>query len=221
MKIRVAVFLLIFSLILAATVYAHQPIFERGNSTIENPVVVKDHSISQAIYGTLKSNNDIDFVKFNAKKGETFYLEMTVPRSRGNTAFMPYIALIGKGIYQKNTVPFKVEEGLGVVVIQPTQPKYFFEKFTQTSYNILQSIRGEIPMDGEYIVAIYSPSSGGKYALSVGEKEKFTLLDAFKFPYTYLRVKYFFSPLGTILGVIVFALLIYALYRFIKLKRRR
>lgn len=220
MKRRVLGLTLFLVLFMTFTVYAHKPLFEDRNATYDNPIIIRDHRISSVVYGNLTNTSDIDFVKFKAKRGDTFYIEMTIPRLKGNEGFRPYIALVGKGIYQRDKVPFEVQEGYGVMEVKPSQPRSFYEKFTQTSYFILQSLRGEIPEDGDYYIAVYSRESGGKYALAVGEKENFTVWDFIKFPYTWLRVKYFFSPLGTILSVGVFGALLYGLYRFIKWKRR-
>jgi hypothetical protein len=219
MKIKL-IFMIVFMIIFSSSiVYAHRPIFEKSNTTFEDPIVVPDHKISYAVYGELKTREDYDFIKFTGRQGETFYVQMTVPIIKSNEGFKPNIAIIGKGILEKDEVPFEVPKELGVVILAPGPSELFYEKFTQTSYYINQSIRGEIPEDGDYYVAIFSKDIGGKYALAIGEDDKFSLIDLVKFPLTYLKVKYFFNPLTTIFISIGVILILSAIIRIIKLRR--
>jgi hypothetical protein len=217
---KVVSFTVLLLLLFVTPAYAHKPIFEGKNSTYGKPIIIPDHTVSYAVYGDLETKEDIDFVKFRASKGETFFIQMTLPITKSNEEFKPYIALIGKGIIQKDQIPFKAPEEYGVIVIPPSPPEYFFEKFTQTSYYLAQSIRGEIVEDGDYYIAVYSPDRGGKYSLAIGEKEEWGFIDFILFPYMYLRVKYFFNPFATILIFFGVILIIAGIIRFI-LKRRR
>jgi hypothetical protein len=127
---------------------------------------------------------------------------MAIPITGGNKDFSPSIALIGKGIFQRDKVPFEIPGDFGVIVIPPVPYKYFYEKFTQTSYNISQDIIGQIPSEGDYYVAVYSPDRGGKYSLAIGDKEQFKAADILSFPLTYLKVKSFFNPMTAIFIVV-------------------
>jgi hypothetical protein len=219
MKNKTILLVVIMFFIMITPAYAHKPIFEDRNSSYDNPIVISDHKISYAVYGELKTKEDVDFIKFKGKKGDTFYIQMTIPIIKENTGFKPYIALIGKGIYQKDSVPFEIPKDFGVIVLPPGPLESFYEKFTQTSYNLSQSTRGELPEDGDYYVAIFSMDRGGKYSLAIGEKEKFNFIDIIKFPYTYLKVKYFFNPLATIIISLGVILIIAAVIRIIKVRR--
>ncbi|SEG02757.1 hypothetical protein SAMN05660865_01571 [Caloramator fervidus] len=190
-------------------VYAHKPIFETKDTTFENPIVIKDHKISYAVYGKLDRMDDVDYIKFYAKKGEPLFIQMTIPIFKGNEDFSPLFAIIGKGINRKDKLPFDIPKDYGAIVLKPTPKEYFYEKFTQTKYYIRQSIRSEIPEDGEYYVAIFSNGEKGKYTLAIGDKEKFTILDWLKMPFSYVAVKYFFNPLKTTLILILLVGLIY------------
>lgn len=219
MKIKIlwSSFVLIFFVSVFA--YAHKPIFENRNSTFENPIVISNHRISSVVYGELKNKDDVDFVKFSGKRGEEFFIEMAIPRIKGNEDFKPYIALIGKEIMKAENVSIKLPKDYGVIVIYPVPTRYFYEKFTGTSYNISQCIRGEIPSDGDYYVAIFSMGSKGKYSLTIGEKEKFSFIDIIKFPFSYLRIKSFFNPIDVIfifagaIIIIVFVVLLFKKFR--------
>jgi hypothetical protein len=219
MKIKL-VFMVLFMLIFTGTTaYAHRPLFEKNNTTFQSPILVPDHKISYAVYGVLNTKEDVDFVKFNAAQGDTFYIQMTTPVIKSNKDFEPSIAIIGKGLLQRDEVPFEVPQDLGVIILPYVSGEIFYEKFTQTSYYLNQSIRGEIPENGDYYIAVFSKELGGKYALTIGEDDKFSLIDFVKFPYTYLKVKYFFNPLTTIIITIGVILIVAAAIRIIKLRR--
>lgn len=213
---RTLVLVVVFMLIATIQAFAHKPIFEKGNSKLEKPSVIPNHKISYAVYGRLKDKSDVDFVKFSAKKGDEFFIQLAIPVMKGNQGFNPHIALIGKNLYRKDEVPFKVPEGYNVVAFPPSRTTPFYQKFTQTSYNMGTTIRGEILEDGDYYVAIYSSDKSGNYSLGVGEEEKFGFIDILKFPYTYLRVKYFFNPAATILVILGIIFLIGSLTSIIK-----
>ncbi|SKA79553.1 hypothetical protein SAMN05443428_10387 [Caloramator quimbayensis] len=218
MKRKIVIFAALFIIIFSVPAYAHKPIFEGKDLIFSNPAVVPDYQISYAVYGELKTKEDVDFVKFSAKEKDTFYVEMTIPVIKGNEDFKPYIAIIGEGIKEKADLPFKIPQSYGAIVLPPGPQNYFYEKFTQTAYYRAQSIRGEIPKSGDYYVAVYSYDRGGKYALSIGEKEKIGLIDIITFPYIYLKVKYFFNPLKTVLitGIVIIILIV-----IIKLIKKR
>jgi hypothetical protein len=219
-KLVKLVFMILFMLIFSNTIaYAHKPIFEKSNTTLDTPIVVPDHKISYAIYGELKTRKDVDFAKFKAVQGDTFFVQISVPIIKSNEDFKPSIAIIGEGILERSEVPFEVPPELGIIVLSPGPSELFYEKFTQTSYYLNQSIRGEIPKSGDYYVAVFSKEIGGKYTLIIGEDDKFSLIDLVKFPLDYLRVKYFFNPLTTIIISIGVILMLSAIVRIIKLRR--
>lgn len=219
MKSRAVLFILLLPIFFIIPGCVYKPVFEGWDSTFEKPVIVPEHRISCAVYGELKTKDDIDFIKFSAKSGDTFYVQMTVPIIKGYEDFKPYIAVIGRGINERDEVPFKVPDDYGVIVLPPGPADYFYEKFTQTSYYQGRSIRGEIPSDGNYYIAVFSQNTGGKYTLVVGEKEKFGIIDIIRFPYTYARVKYFFSPPATIFIFAGVILIITAAVKYIKFRR--
>lgn len=208
--------LFIFLLTLTTKVYAHKPIFEGKDSNMNNVITVPDHKISYAVYGELKDKTDVDVISFKAKKGDTFFVEAAIPIIKGNEDFSPYFAIAGKGFIGNNDLPFDLTEGYGAITIPPSNPTYFHEKFTGTSYNIRQKIRGTIDEDGDYYVYVFSKDRGGKYSIAIGEKEKFNLLDIIKFPFTYLRVKFFFNPVKTVLISIALVIIIVSIIKIVK-----
>ena len=213
MRRKVFLNFVLMMLVFITTVYAHKPIFETKDISFGKPITIKDHTISYAVYGSLERIDDVDFVKFYGKKGEPLFIQMTIPIIKGNEDFSPSFALMGKGIKGSDEVPFDVPDDFGVIVVKPSPKEYFYEKFTQTKYYIRQTLKGEIPEDGDYYVAVFSDGQKGKYSLAVGEKEKFTILDWIKMPLIYIVVKYFFNPVATVITLIIIIAIIFYLIR--------
>lgn len=220
MKKKIASLLIVMFTIVIIVVSAHKPIFESKDTTINSPIVIDNHQISYAMYGELEGKNDVDFYEFEAKEGQNFYIEMLVPKIKLNKDFEPNFVIISKQIKNKDIVPFDIPEGYGAINV-PYPQNYtneFFEKFTQTTYLRAQSISGTIEKDGTYIVGVYSTSKGGKYTLAIGKKEDFGFKDILTFPYIYLKIKYFFNPIITLLCI---ATVIFVFVGFYTLKKKR
>ncbi|KMT21246.1 hypothetical protein [Clostridium cylindrosporum] len=183
-------------------------IFERKDASFSAPVTINNHMNSNTIYGKINKNNDIDFIKFKGKKYENFYIELRIPNLTGEKGFSPEIVLISKEIVQKDAIPFDLPKGYGALVIKSTDNKSkYFDSFTGSYYHLAQSLRGEIPENGEYYVAVYNEKSNGKYVLDLGERKKFSISDFLKVPYLYFKVKFFFSPIKliSIIALIIIA----------------
>lgn len=211
----------IFLVFITTVVSAHKPIFENKDTSINAPIVIDNHQISYAIYAELDGKNDVDFYEFEAKEGQNFYIEMLVPKIKSNKNFEPNFVIISKQIQNKDSVPFDIPQGYGVInVPYPTDyTNEFYEKFTQTTYLKAQSINGIIEKDGKYIIGVYSTTKGGKYTLAIGKKEDFGFKDILTFPYIYFKVKYFFNPVITLLCLATVILVILGFYT-LKKKRR-
>ncbi|CDF58353.1 hypothetical protein [Thermobrachium celere] len=220
MNKKISIVFVLFFLFTITVVSAHKPIFENKDTTITSPIIIDDHTISYAVYGSLDDKNDVDFLEFDAKEGEKFYIEMLVPKIKSNIGFEPNFAIISKEISTKHEVPFTVPKGYGVInVVYPKNyENEFYEKFTQTKYLKGQSISGIINKSGKYIIAVYSAGKGGKYTLAIGKKEDFGIKDLITFPYVYFKIKYFFNPVFTCLGLAAIFIFIVGL---INIKRKR
>lgn len=210
------------TIILSVLAYAHIPVFSK-NVTIQNAVTIKDSQASYAVYGNLKEEGQVDYIRFYAKKGDPVYIELAVPMLKDEENFMPSFALIGKGMPESNNVmPFTVPDDCGFAIFNSGK-KYgtYFEPYTQTIYIVRQEIRMKSPSTGEFYIAAYSPQGKeGKYLIAIGEKDKFNFMDVLIFPYLWLKVKYWFNPARAISIVIVLALVITGIIYYIRKKKR-
>jgi hypothetical protein len=154
---------------------AHQPFFEDSDFTVAVPGRVKDPTVSTAIYATLDTRSDVDYVTFDGKRGQSILVGVTIPAIEGQEDFTPTVAVLGPGLPAAELPPSLSEpEGAGAVVwTAPAGPaNVFFEPFSRTSYWERQENRIELPADGRYTLAVWSDAGAvGRYTLVVGDRE--------------------------------------------------
>jgi hypothetical protein len=174
-----AVCLMLFSASLAS---AHQPFFEDKDFTAKAPGTVKDPTVSTALYATLDSPRDVDYVTFEGKRGDSVLIGLTIPAIEGQENFTPTVAIMGPGLPQTGvaqlprrvTPPANSNPPAGALVWRaaPGKPTAFFEPFSRTKYWERQENRIKLPADGRYTVAVWSDSCAvGRYTLVVGDRE--------------------------------------------------
>jgi hypothetical protein len=163
---------------------AHQPFFEDSDFTAQKPGSVKDPTVSTALYATLDSRRDVDYVTFDGKRGQSILVGITIPAIAGQEHFTPTVAVMGPGL-AGGKLPRQVAQpqnpnGAGApvgAVVWPAPPgpaAVFFEPFSRTSYWERQEDRVVLPEDGRYTVAVWSDSGAtGRYTLVVGDREVF------------------------------------------------
>ena len=86
---------MLFSTSLAS---AHQPFFEDKDFTAKAPGTVKDPTVSTALYATLDSPRDVDYVTFDGKRGDSVLIGLTIPAIDGQENFTPTVAIMGPGL---------------------------------------------------------------------------------------------------------------------------
>jgi hypothetical protein len=180
----------------AAPVGAHRPYFEEQDIRPEAPWSVDDPTISTAIYATLDSAQDVDYVRFQGRAGQTILLALTIPQVEGQDLFAPTMALMGPGLPQADLPPQVARpEGGGALVFPPAPgpAPTFFEPFSRTSYWDRQEERVPLPADGPYTVAVWHPEGQvGRYVFVVGDRELPGGDPTFP-----LKMRSYWAPVGT------------------------
>ena len=166
---------LLFLLAMTPSAEAHQPYFEDEDWTPANAYRVKDPTVSTALYATLDRRDDVDYVRFTGRAGQSILLGLTIPQIEGQENFTPTLALIGPGLPAAR-LPAHIETlpdtGASVLRAAPGEPTSFFEPFSRTRYWERQEDRFVLPADGEYWVAVWSDAGQvGRYTLVVGDRE--------------------------------------------------
>lgn len=195
-KIIFVVFLL--SIIYTDLAFGHKLISHDDNHRdFDSALVIPDHSISWAIYENL-GVNEAKFYTFEAKKGDSFYASIIIPKIQGLEKYAPTMVLVGednfimeKAIYEKE---FPGNE--------------FYEPFGQVTYWERQELRTEIPKDGTYFIVVTDEKNqSGKYSLAVGEVEDFSGENMFALlPKAWLDTKLFVNDYASI--VVAFGIFI-------------
>jgi hypothetical protein len=172
---------LLLVLLTASLASAHQPFFEDRDFTADAPGSVRDPTVSTALYATLATAQDVDYVTFEGKRGQSILIGITIPAIEGQENFTPTVALVGPGL-PAATLPPQIAVrkatdstwGARVWPAAPGQANVFFEPFSRTSYWERQEDRIALPADGTYTLAVWSDSGAtGRYTLVVGDREVF------------------------------------------------
>lgn len=216
MKIGMAVLLLLTLLLQASPVSAHQPRIVTGNKVVE----IKKPEISQAFYGTLQGEPNT--YRLVADDEFHLYTGMLVPDlpDRRKDFMVSVFAVDAEG---QNRLLYELDG---------TQRPWetFVEPFVADRY--LQGPEDDRTLPaGQYHIIVSNPDNLGKYVLSVGRKETFTVKEMIQTIWRLPAVKKFFnkSPwtayfnlVGLFLlvaGVLLIAV-IFGVYRVVSLIRK-
>ena len=223
-KLSLLVLLSFFVLFNIAPADAHKPIQSDGtNLTYESALQIPDHKISWVIYEELDVFQS-KFYTFEAKKGESFYSSIVIPKLDPFVAYKPSLALAGEQILIENIHNIDAELPPGGIVVYDYNgvipSEEFYEPFGQTTYWERQEIRITIPEDGTYYI-IVSDSQGfsGKYSLAVGTIEDFSTIDFFTvLPSAWFETKLFY---GDYLSLSIFFAILFGIPTLIILRIKR
>jgi len=166
--------LLLMLVVLIAPALAHQPFFEDKEFTSDNPMYIKDPTISTAVYATLETPNNTDYYTFNGSKGELVLLSITIPQLAGQENFTPIMALMGPDLPNAD-LPNKVikPQNSGALILPPpVNATTFFEPFSRKSYWTRQEQNVTLPANRSYEVAVWDDKGQiGRYVFVIGYKE--------------------------------------------------
>jgi hypothetical protein len=198
-KIALVALLSFFVLFNFVPADAHKPIQSDGkNLSYENALQIPDHRISWVIYEELEVFQT-KFYSFDAKKGESFYASIVIPKLEPLESYKPSLAIAGEGIQLQNIHNINAELPPGGIVVYDYDgiipSEEFYEPFGQTTYWERQEIKISIPEDGTYYIMVFdSQGFPGKYSLAVGTIEDFSMIDFFTtLPSAWFETKLFYG----------------------------
>jgi len=185
MGIMKKIIFIVFALAIISTNYAsaHKLIsHDDSHRDFDSALVIPDHKISWAIYENL-GVNEAKFYTFEAKKGDSFYASIVIPKIQGLENYAPTLVMVGEDNFFRDKVIY--ENGF--------PGKEFYEPFGQVTYWERQELRTEIPKDGTYFIVVTDEKNqSGKYSLAVGEIEDFSGENMFTLlPKAWLDTKFF------------------------------
>jgi len=217
------IIIIIFIIILFASspAYAHKLItHDDSHRDIDNALKIPDHKISWAIYENL-GVNEARFYSFDAKKGESLYASIVIPKIEGLEKYSPTLVLVspennqnGNDVQSQNNIKKFLYEG-------NFPSNEFYEPFGQVTYWERQEINTKLSADGEYfIIVLDEKNQKGKYSLAIGTIEDFSSENIFLIlPQSWWETKIFVNDYISIM-ILFFIIIILILITVFAIKRK-
>ena len=228
-KKEVLALLFVLAVVSTSPAYGHKLIsHDDSHRTLDSALLIPDHKISWAIYENLGAN-EAKFYTFDAKKGDSFYASIVVPKISGLEEYSPSLILMSDNQNMSNNddsgsfegLQFKTEKSLYEGKFPGNE---FYEPFGQVTYWERQEIKTTLTYDGKYFVVVLDEKNQiGKYSLAIGTIEDFSGVDLFTIlPKAWIETKLFVDDYFSIgvLFLIIAIILIIPVY-FILLKKKR
>ena len=176
-------FLLVFVLIIISMspAYGHKLIsHDDTHRNFDSALVIPDHKISWAIYENL-GVEESKFYTFDAKKGDSFYASIVIPKLEGLEKYSPSLILMNDDLYRGDGPSSKIESSVQKFLYEGDFPgNEFYEPFGQVTYWERQEVKTIIPEDGQYFILVLDEKNqSGKYSLAIGTIEDFSGADFF------------------------------------------
>jgi hypothetical protein len=232
---------ILVSALAPAVTHAQRPVYKgaaEDRSSFGNAKVVDDPQTLFAYYADLAPGRP-DIYQVYAIQGQPFNTTLRIPMSDDLKTFTPSMALIGPGIGKPvtsansgvNDLPVKPPTATGTLTNGVLIVDYkgdaanrgtYSEPFSFASYWNGQEVRQTFPYDGPYYVVVWDKQKrGGKYVLTIGDKDDFGLLDLVKYPYTWVKLQLWFGNwLALGVAVVILAALVFLIIRLVSMRRK-
>lgn len=204
---RKILFLFLFLIVLSISpvAHAHKLIsHDDSHRDFESALVIPDHKISWAIYDNL-GVEESKFYTFDAKKGDSFYASIVIPKLEGLENYSPSLILMNDDLFNGAGPSSNIESSVQKFLYEGDYPgNEFYEPFGQVTYWERQEVTTIIPADGQYFILVSDEKNqSGKYALAVGTIEDFSGSDFFTtLPKAWFETKLFFNDyMSFIIGI--------------------
>jgi hypothetical protein len=220
----ILVLVVLLSIMLSSPAYGHKLIsHDDSHRSFDMALPIPDHEISWAIYENL-GENEAKYYSFEAKKGDSFYASIVIPKIQGLEEYAPTIVLVDPRFIQEEIVDMDSQLATEKYQYEGEFPgKEFYEPFGQVTYWERQEIKTEIPADGKYyIIVMDERNQSGKYSLAVGTIEDFSGADFFTvLPKAWFDTKIFVNDYTSILIFFIVLSAIIAMPLFVIKKRKQ
>ena len=204
---RKVIFLFLILIVLSISPFAHaHKLISHDDShrDFESALVIPDHKISWAIYDNL-GVEESKFYTFDAKKGDSFYASIVIPKLEGLENYSPSLILMNDDLFNGSGPSSNIESSVQKFLYEGDYPgNEFYEPFGQVTYWERQEVTTIIPADGQYFILVSDEKNqSGKYALAVGTIEDFSGSDFFTtLPKAWFETKLFFNDyVSFIIGI--------------------
>jgi hypothetical protein len=190
LKFIILATLLIFILLIMpfSSIFAHSPVFARGNHDPSHAYQIDDFKKSWVLYATLDHQDRGDYYKFTASKGDRIYISLMTAQDPEDSGFLPSFSLLMPNSEKKDELPpyIDIPSGWGSMEIDGKNPrKASYEPFTPGWIYDIASLDIDAPENGTYYIVVFDESQKtGNYSLAVGYVESFTLREWIMIPFS-------------------------------------
>ena len=204
---KILLLFFVFTLISISPAFGHKLIsHDDSHRDFDSALVIPDHKISWAIYENL-GVEETKFYTFDAKKGDSFYASIVIPKLDGLENYSPSLILMNDDVYQGNMPTNNLESSVQKFLYQGDYPgNEFYEPFGQVTYWERQEVNTIIPEDGQYFILVLDEKNqSGKYSLAIGTIEDFSGADFFTIlPKAWFDTKIFVNDYSSLaIGILI------------------
>jgi len=197
----------VLTLISISPAYGHKLIsHDDSHRDFDSALVIPDHKISWAIYENL-GVEEAKFYTFDAKKGDSFYASIVVPKLDGLENYSPSLILMNGNLFNDDVLSSNIESNIQKSLYEGDYPgNEFYEPFGQVTYWERQEIKTIIPEDGQYFILVLDEKNqSGKYSLAIGTIEDFSGADFFTIlPKAWFDTKIFVNDYSSLaIGILI------------------
>jgi hypothetical protein len=178
---KLIILFLILTVVSISPVYAHKLIsHDNSHRDFDSALVIPDHKISWAIYENL-GVSETKFYTFDAKKGDSFYASIVIPKLDGLENYSPSLILMNDDLFTGQSTSSDIQSNIQKFLYEGNYPgNEFYEPFGQVTYWERQEAKTIIPEDGQYFILVLDEKNqNGKYSLAIGTIEDFSGSDFF------------------------------------------
>ena len=204
---KILLLFFVFTLISISPAFGHKLIsHDDSHRDFDSALVIPDHKISWAIYENL-GVEETKFYTFDAKKGDSFYASIVIPKLDGLENYSPSLILMNDDVYQGNMPTNNLESSVQKFLYEGDYPgNEFYEPFGQVTYWERQEVNTIIPEDGQYFILVLDEKNqSGKYSLAIGTIEDFSGADFFTIlPKAWFDTKLFVNDYSSLaIGILI------------------
>jgi len=204
---KILLLFFVFTLISISPAFGHKLIsHDDSHRDFDSALVIPDHKISWAIYENL-GVEETKFYTFDAKKGDSFYASIVIPKLDGLENYSPSLILMNDDVYQGNMSTNNLESSVQKFLYEGDYPgNEFYEPFGQVTYWERQEVNTIIPEDGQYFILVLDEKNqSGKYSLAIGTIEDFSGADFFTIlPKAWFDTKIFVNDYSSLaIGILI------------------
>ncbi|MBT8172592.1 MAG: hypothetical protein KJN83_00845, partial [Nitrosopumilus sp.] len=206
--------------------YGHKLIsHDDSHRDFDSALDIPDHKISWAIYENL-GTNEAKFYSFDAKKGDSFYASIVIPKISGLEEYSPTLFFVTPKTTQTESPQLESQITEKFFYEGNFPGREFYEPFGQVTYWERQEITKEIAEDGNYFVVVSDEKNqAGKYSLAIGTIEDFSGENMFIIlPKSWFETKLFFNDYTSIaisILILIGIILLPSILLIKKIKRKK